>query len=258
MTYRIERVLSGQDVQIKAAGLRVPQRPERAIFERQRVARLKERRTRVAGMAEAVDRAIRKLAAVSRGRQPKELVLRRRFVHLDEPLSGEPSDRALPARQHRPPATRIMSPNGIALRFYLLALYEGQIHAPAGKSPSNQIPLIAASEQVGWTDLIAVPFQEPRTAQHVSLPRGPDNRRTAPVVSSRTDKKKRRIISALRMLSSDSVQLVYLPSFHNVTKKYEGFQLLDEGGCRTHADPSPYVVPQRNEGSHSGLKWVAV
>ena len=29
--------------------------------------------------------------------------------------------------------------------------------------------------------------------------------------------------------------------------KYEGFQFLDEGSTRAHADPSPYVVPQRSD-----------
>ena len=175
------------------------------------------------------------------------MLLRRRFSYRDEPAAGEPSDRSLPPRLERPPATRIMSPNGIALRLYLLGLCEGQAHAQAGKTPANRLPLIAAGGEVGWTDLIAVPFQTQRKATRASAPGAHGKKTRNPAVSSRKDKKKRRIISALRTLSGEDVGLVYLPGAGNATKKYEGFQLLDEGGTRALADPSPYVVPRPSD-----------
>lgn len=227
--------------------MRVRQPAERLVFEQQRLAQLKERRTRVARMADAVDGAIESLTAASRGRHLDQMLLRRRFAYRDEPAPGEPSDRSLPPRLDRPPASRIMSPNGIALRLYLLGIFEGQAHTQAGKTPANRLPLIAAGGEIGWTDLIAVPFQTQRNAPRASAPGAHGKRPTNPAVSSRNDKKKRRIISALRTLSAEDVGLVYLPGAGNATKKYERFQLLDEGGTRAHADPSPYVVPPRRD-----------
>ena len=233
--------------------MRVKQPAERLVFERQRLAQLKERRVRVARMGDAVDGAIEKLSALSRGRHLDQMLLRRRFVYRDEPVPGQPSDRSLPPRLHRPPATRIMSPNGIALRLYLLGLFEGQAHARASKTPANQLPLIAGGGEIGWTDLIAVPFQTQKKAQHLSAPGGHGIKPRNRAVSSRNDKKKRRIVSALQALSGEDVGLVYLPGAGNATRKYERFQLLDEGGTRAHADPSPYVVPLRHDTGVFGL-----
>ena len=51
------------------------------------------------------------------------------------------SDRAVPPRDERPPATRLFTPRGAALRFHILALAEAQIRTRAGATPSNRRPL---------------------------------------------------------------------------------------------------------------------
>jgi hypothetical protein len=133
-----------------------------------------------------------------------------------------------------------MSPRGIALRFYLTALCEAQSRIRAGESPANHMALLAGGEDTGWTDLVAVPVE----AQGSGVPR-----------VSRSDKKRRMVISALGALSAPEIQLVHLPNGHRPRAKgrYEGFQLLDEGGVRTDGEVPRYTRPSKTEGGVFGL-----
>lgn len=209
------------------------------IGEKER-ARFDRRLARLAIVEPMIDGAVSKLRA--RGRKwPEAVRIRPRFVHQQQPAPGDPSDRRLPARRDRPPATRLLSPSGIALRLYLIALYEAQMRTKAGGKPANDLPLVAGGDDTGWIDLVAAPVEAQGRGR---------------TYATRSTKKQRRVESALRALSDADVQLVHLPHRHKKSGKYEGFRLLDEGGARTDGDVPLYAVPGTNEkvfGLPSGL-----
>ncbi|QDY11218.1 hypothetical protein FJK98_32160 [Micromonospora sp. HM134] len=143
------------------------------------------------------------------------------------PLEGEPSDRRLPNRAERPPATRLVSPRGIALRLYLTALLEAQTRSP-GEKPTNHRPL-ADPDRPSWLELFAVPAE----------------RYAGKVVTSPRDKRIRQLQDAIQRLASPEIQLVDLPNLAKATKKYEGFTLLlEQGRPYDGGDNDPYTVPQ--------------
>ncbi|MEU0520359.1 hypothetical protein [Streptosporangium sp. NPDC006007] len=187
--------------------------------------RLARRHDRLGVMEQYIDGAVTKLQALGR---PRKVRVRSRFVHQPQPAPGEVSDRRLPPPRDRPPSTRVLSPRGIALRFYLIALCAAQMRTKVGRRPRNDLPLIAGGNETGWIDLIAVPVE----AQH-----------SGRFSASRSSKKQRQVISALRSLSDPSVQLVHLPNASKRSGKYEGFQLCDEGGSRSDGEVPDYVVP---------------
>ena len=72
------------------------------------------------------------------------------------PLPGDPSDRRLPDQEDRPPATRLITPRGAALRVFLTALFEAQTRIRPGQQPGNKRPLASrASGKISWIDLLA-------------------------------------------------------------------------------------------------------
>lgn len=157
--------------------------------------------------------------------------IRARFVHQTKAAPDDASDRRLPARHHRPPATRLLSASGIALRFYLIALCEAQLRTRAGETPTNRMPLLVGGTETGWTDLVALPVE----AQGKLTTR-----------SSPSSKKHRSVIKALQTLADPEVQLVHLPHEQAETGKYEQFQLFDEGGARQTGEVPLYTVPRRD------------
>ncbi|MGW4412646.1 hypothetical protein ACWEJ6_52260 [Nonomuraea sp. NPDC004702] len=165
--------------------------------------------------------------------RPRPVRVRSRFVYRSQPAAGDLSDRRLPPRQDRPPATRVLSARGIALRFYLIALVAAQMRtARAGGRPGNDLSLIAGGDDTGWIDLIAVPVEDQRSGMYSA---------------SRSSKKQRQVVSALRSLSEADVQLVRLPEAAKKSGKYQNFQLCDEGGARSNGEVPDYVVPRANE-----------
>ena len=205
---------------------RPPNERECATLER-RIARLNAMKTSVDSALESLER----VQAEGR-RRVKRIYIRKDFVYRARPAPGDASDRRLPPRADRPPATRIMSPRGTALRTYLIALFEAQTRCLAGTHPTNDRPLRARGEAVGWVDLLA-----PRAPVA-----SPDSR-----YADITDKKLRQLQEALARLSHPEVQLVSLSGPSSATGRYEGFQLLDEAGARKHGAPAPYVVPHRRD-----------
>jgi hypothetical protein len=205
---------------------RPPNERECATLER-RIARLRAMEASVNSALEALKRA----QAEGR-RRVGRVRIRSDFVYRASPAPGDASDRRLPPRADRPPATRIMSPRGTALRLYLTALFEAQTRCSAGAHPTNDRPLLARGEAVGWVDLLA-----PR----------------APVVSPASryagvsGKRLRQLQDALARLGDPEVQLVSLPGRGSATGRYEGFQLLDEAGAREPGAPVPYVVPDHRD-----------
>lgn len=194
-------------------------------------ARLTKRLAKIEKMAPSIDMAAQKIGTLPR--RPKQLRIRPQFAIREQPAPGEVSDRRLPPPADRPPATRIVTPRGIPLKFYLIALFDAQTRRP-GETPDNTHPLHPRKAgEIGWTGLIAspaVPGEAGRTVASVS------------------DKKQRQVQESLRRLASDGVQLVHLPDQGKPVGTYEGFQLLNEQGFRPDEDANPrYVVPHLDE-----------
>jgi hypothetical protein len=159
------------------------------------------------------------------------LRLRPEFIYRTEPAPPGASDRALPAPEHRPPATRIMSPRGAALRFYLTAVAEAQARcSPGARVPNIRQLRPMTPDDVGWVDLLASPARASGKGQ------------TRMGVQ---DKKLRQLQTALQRLAEAG--LVELPQRDQPSGKYEGFQLHHEGGNRPVGDPLPYIVPKKSE-----------
>jgi hypothetical protein len=159
--------------------------------------------------------------------RPRNLRIRPEFAMRAEPAEprGELTDRLLPPRAERPPATRLVSPRGIALRLYLTALFVAQSR-PAGTTPVNRLPLADADAPVSWIDLIATTSEPRRYGTQRQL-------------------KLRQVHDALRRLSDPDLQLVGLPNLDRpATAKYEGFVLRHEAGAPAGGgDNARYTVP---------------
>lgn len=158
------------------------------------------------------------------------------FAYLTKPSSVDPSDRRLPPPEHRPPATRIMTPRGAALRLELIALaYAQAVHRP-GSRVRNSVPLTprrADALPVGWRDLVA----------SSSVRYG-----TTDVSVSVNDKKLRQLYTALDGLTAAG--LVRLPTAGGPKVEREGFELLDERGPAARPggmEPLDYTVPSSKE-----------
>lgn len=114
---------------------------------------------------DALDTRLRRLRSLGSGNGQYELVKRVLWRTWDTPRrspayvfvrlpfiqtyteDGEP---------RRPVATRLLHPRGIALRFYLLSLFEAQCRLVPGAPLTNVLPLDGEGSRDGWTDLIAV------------------------------------------------------------------------------------------------------
>ena len=191
------------------------------------LARRLDRLARIEAQAE------RACASFERIRSPRNLRIRVEFAMRSEPAepNGDLTDRLLPPRRERPPATRLVSPRGIALRLYLTALFVAQSR-PAGAVPGNTLPLADTDASVSWTDLIATPGE----------------RHSGRVYSGQREKKLRQVHDALRRLASPEFQLVRLPNLQRaVVGKYEGFLLMRECGApAAEAITSPIRYPRRS------------
>ena len=155
-------------------------------------------------------------------RRSGNLRIRIEFAMRSDPAepNGDPADRLLPPRNERPPATRLVSPRGIALKLYLTALFVAQSRSP-GTLPGNKLPLADADRPVSWIDLVATTSE----------------RHSGIVYYGQREKKLRQLHDALRRLSSPEVQLVQLPNMQRApTGKYEDFLLMHEGGAPPGGD----------------------
>jgi hypothetical protein len=151
------------------------------------------------------------------------LRLRHGFAYLSDPASGgSASDRRLPPREQRPPATRLATSRGAALRFELTALALAQARRAPGGAVDNPLPLSPRrrdAKPLGWIDLIA-------SDADISS----DGR----VSVSPNDKKLRQAHSALKRLYDAG--LVDLPRRAEPKDVYENFVLLDERGSTARPD----------------------
>ncbi|GAF48810.1 hypothetical protein [Rhodococcus wratislaviensis] len=157
--------------------------------------------------------------------------IRGEFVRRIRPAPGDPSDRSAVAPEHRPPSTRLMSPNGIALPFFLISLLEAQSRTAPGHRPeATPIPIRRVGDEVGWTDFISTSAKTSGQGRHLM---------------SRLDKKQQQVERTLDRLRRE--QLVHLPNLGHTTATHEGFVLMREGWLPEHGDNDLYRVPDEDE-----------
>jgi hypothetical protein len=201
--------------------------------DRKRLARL--RSMDETGTHEEACRALRQIHEAGKF-SPDHILIRDGFARLSQPLDTEVySDRRVPERRVRPPATRLLRSRGCTLQFFITALFEAQCRTRPGRvAADNTRPLKQAADQASWVDLA-----------------GPDAD-TAPLVSrhraiNARDRRVRQVRQALLTLAANDVQLVeFIKSKPDAPPRYHEFRLLHEAG-RAIGDPVPYTVPMPTE-----------
>jgi len=196
-------------------------------------AQLRTRRARLDAMAESAAKATAAINMLAEGGSMEALQVRPQFVRLstpgNSPRRGGPSDRRLPDADARPPASRLISSRGAALRFFLTALFEAQARTSPGRRPGNKRPLQAGGDDViSWADLLASPAQDAiygNTVMHVA------------------EKKARQVNNTLARLADE--ELIELTRIGESENKYEKFRLMHEGGRRPHGQNIAYEDPLR-------------
>ena len=181
-------------------------------------------------MAESVEKANWSMGAIVGGRIPAVWV-RNEFVDMSlsgVQLLGDPSDRKLSGKEDRPPAARLITPRGAALRVYLTALLEAQTRVRPGQHPGNARPLASRpGGKIAWIDLLASDAEAYGEGKYQM---------------SVAAKKTRQMTSAIGRLAEE--ELVELTGTGKPgAKKYEGFLLMQELGRRPHGSAMPYTVP---------------
>lgn len=147
------------------------------------------------------------------GKTPMGLDLRTGFAYQTSTGSGSSSDRRVPAREDRPPAARVSSSKGAALRLYLAAIADWQIRARAGTAFRNTYPIFD-KEEPSWTRFVASTADWTRSAGGTHL--------------TPEDKRRRTLDGALQTLKDAG--LVHFPNGAQAKGKYEKFVILDDEG----------------------------
>lgn len=155
------------------------------------------------------------------GRKPGAVVLR---IELLEGSEGQ-----------RPSLTRLVLPKGIALRFYLLAIFEAQCRLNVGERWENVLPL---SGRGSWSDLVAIDgAYDTQSETYMRDAKG--DRKLG-------DLRLRQVQGALRTLEELGVEqaLVTMPRGKRGQRLYESFSLMKESGRGGNQTPDTYTVPQ--------------
>lgn len=161
------------------------------------------------------------------------LRLRPQFACLTDPIDGDSSDRKAPPRELRPPATRISSSKGSALRLELTVLALLQLYRKPGAAAhlaALQIPVAGDSQNTGWADLVAAL---------------PSNINMGGTYYSARDKRARTVRSALETL--EAAGLVDVPGKHGERNRFEGFVPLHEAGATVLGEREEYAIPAISE-----------
>ncbi|KAF0956844.1 hypothetical protein [Rhodococcus sp. T7] len=182
---------------------------------------------RLGKLAGPIEHATEALRGLSDGKL-SEVRIRHDFLYQEKPLVG--SDRKMPSRAERPPASRLVSPRGAALKLFLIALYEAQTRTKPGNRPDNTRPIVRRGRfDVGWIDLVASAAESSGAGRtsHREL-----------------EKRARQIRETVKKLADDDHLLLTLPNGTKSTGNYEGFLLNHEGGVSPLGTPPPrYTVP---------------
>lgn len=168
-----------------------------------------------------------------------EVRIRDVYVALEKPTT-EGSDRRLPPRPSRPPATRLVTPQGSLLRFSLLTLLEAQAGGtPPGARPRNTRPLVSRSggSDTGWRDLFPT----------VARSNNPGKLHRTHLRAH--EKVSLQLMNTLdRLADTDLYEMVRFgdPDLRGMPR-YENFELLHEGGRRPGGPNIDYHVPDGAE-----------
>ncbi|MCD5422666.1 hypothetical protein LRS71_24455 [Rhodococcus pyridinivorans] len=198
---------------------------------RKGVETLKKRARRLADAQQSITEAVDKIRRLTMSNHLPEIRLRHGFVRLSIPASPNSSDRSAPKPEHRPPSTRLMSPNGIALKLELIALFEAQTRTQPGLRPlDNTTPLREVSDgDMCWSNYIASGAQSTVGDGYLM---------------SAQDKKFRQLGTALDRLKKEG--LIHSPNHERRADKHQGFRLMREDARRGHTGDF-YRVPDAAE-----------
>ena len=176
-----------------------------------------------------VNEALRQVWEHPGGLRPDRVRLRPTFLLAE----GTTSER------RAAPMSRLLTSRGIALRFYLLAVFEAQCRLAPGDPWTNCRKL---SGRMGWSDLIAIDAAYSRPVKTYQR----SSRQNRTLASSRD----RQIKGALRTLEEPENQaLVVVPFKANGRHRdYGGFMLMDESGRGGVPTPNHYTVPRDARG----------
>lgn len=180
--------------------------------------------------SKAVAEASKALRTVwTTGRKPDSVVFRIRMVQL-------PAD-----APERAPLVRLVLPRGIALRFYLLAVFEAQCRLGAGQTWVSDRPLDGAGS---WSEFIAIDGAYDNKSKTYM----PDTkqRRTTNQLSLRQIKS---ALDTLERLGPEHA-LVTVPRAKNGGRRLYGeFSLMKETGKNNDQNPDVYTVPRNHRSS---------
>lgn len=173
-----------------------------------------------------VQEAAVKLHSKQSGRGPlikRGFRLRPAFSYQENTPTGDYSDRTVPPRSLRPPATRISSSRGSTLRLYLLALAMTQMEKQAG-GQGNSLPVVGGPGRLGWTDLVATNAESHKGSIYIAS----------------KDKRARSVRSSLKTL--EEAKLLEFAARTGKRGSFDKYYLLDETGGQG-GTVEPYRVP---------------
>jgi hypothetical protein len=172
---------------------------------------------------EGANRALKRLW--EDGRKPGSIVLRSAL---------------LAPREGGPLLTRLVLPKGIALRFYLLAIFEAQCRLAVGERWENALPL---SGPGSWSDLVA--SDGAYDAKSGAYMRDTGTGRTAETLRLKQVQGALRTLEGLGAEQYDQA-LVDVPRGTRGQRLYQSFRLMKENGRGGNQTPAVYVVPENH------------
>ena len=203
---------------------------------------LKARLNRLTEMQQSVAGASYHLQALAAGpaTPADDVRIRHGFVRLFVPdAAADTTTRNATRRDQRPPSTRLMSPRGRSLSFFLIALFEAQMRLGAGQlATRNKLPLKAENDHPGWTDYIATDAQDATEGRiFIDVP----------------TKKVRQLQSSLTRLHKEN--LISVPPAKGRHRRYEDFVLKRED-ARPVGDNGVYWVPEHESDFFTVPAWL--
>ncbi|MFF9690990.1 hypothetical protein [Streptomyces sp. NPDC014623] len=149
--------------------------------------------------------------------------------------------------------TKLVLPRGIALRFYLLAVFEAQCRLDTGDLWQNVRPLTGTDS---WPDLVAIDgaYDTATSGYDAALKNMPPELCGSARAEERwrtrklEDLRLRQVKGALKTLEElgQGDALVSMPRGARGQRLYEDFSLMEEGGRGDMPTPDLYTVPVRS------------
>lgn len=160
------------------------------------------------------------------------LVVRNGFSYRATGVAVDASDRKAPPTEFRPPATRLLTSRGSALRFAVTLLAIAQANRKPGdraRIDDLGLPIVGDSKTLAWASLLETGATDSRTKSEY--------------ITARI-KRARSVRSALEVLAAAG--LVWIPGEAGVRNRFESFMLLDERGREVVGEREEYRVPRKS------------